>query len=135
MRSARLGSIDSVGSDVGMSRSTSRREEMEAWLAFRETEGLTYRELAEESGINVNTLAYWASRLRREADLSRAGEVSGGEGFVELVVAEDDGGDSAGRASPTPSIEIVSGDLVIRVPAGFDAPTLHEILAVVATRC
>lgn len=59
MRSARLGSIDSVGSDVGMSRSTSRREEMEAWLAFRETEGLTYRELAEESGINVNTLAYW----------------------------------------------------------------------------
>lgn len=44
------------GSLCGMER----RREMERWLALGEREGLTFRELAERSGIPVGTLAWWA---------------------------------------------------------------------------
>jgi len=37
------------------------------WLAVREREHLTYRELSQRSGIPRNTIAYWAWRLRRES--------------------------------------------------------------------
>ena len=36
-------------------------------LRRRERDGLTYRELSEASGIPAGTLAYWSSRLRRDA--------------------------------------------------------------------
>ena len=35
-------------------------------LAEREREGLTMRALSERSGVPVQTLSYWASKLRRE---------------------------------------------------------------------
>ncbi len=43
------------------------REEMEALLVMRESEGLTYRELAEQSGIPIFTLNYWAMKFRKES--------------------------------------------------------------------
>ena len=43
----------------------SRQSEMQYWLALRDREGLTYRELASRSGIPANTLAGWAWRSRR----------------------------------------------------------------------
>ncbi len=45
------------------------REEMEALLAMRKSEGLTYRELAEQSGIPIFTLNYWAMQFRKESQV------------------------------------------------------------------
>ena len=42
------------------------REAMVGLLEEREREGLTMRSLAERSGVPVQTLSYWASKLRRE---------------------------------------------------------------------
>ncbi len=48
------------------------REEMEALLAMRESEGLTYRELAEQSGVPIFTLNYWAMKFRKESQVDAA---------------------------------------------------------------
>ncbi len=42
------------------------REGMEALLATRKREGLTYREVAERSSIPLFTLNYWAMKFRKE---------------------------------------------------------------------
>jgi hypothetical protein len=67
-----------------------RRDEMRRLLGMREREGLTFRELAERSGVPVGTLAFWAWKLRQEAR-SSPGSVSrgGGSQFVELVPVAD----------------------------------------------
>ena len=99
-----------------------RREEIEQLLARKEREGLSYATLAEETGINRNTLASWASRLRREASSDESG-------FVELVVG-DSGDDEDG------AIELVVDDhFVVRVRRGFDAETLARVLASLPRRC
>lgn len=40
-------------------------DEIRELLSRRDREGLTYRELSEESGIPIGTLSYWRARLRR----------------------------------------------------------------------
>jgi len=42
------------------------REVMVGLLDEREREGLTMRALPERSGVPLQTLSYWASKLRRE---------------------------------------------------------------------
>lgn len=64
-----------------MARQRHARSRMEALLARRERRGLTFAQLAAESGVPLTTLCWWSARLRRE----RAGQ-----GFVELVPAADD---------------------------------------------
>ena len=59
-----------------------RRREVQRWLALRDREGLTYRNLSARSGIPANTLAHWAWRLRREERSTRESAP-----FVELVSA------------------------------------------------
>ena len=67
---------------------------MEPWLALREAEGLTLRELAERSGVPFGTLASW-SRNRRLSDE--------GGGFVEAKDAGPPGpGDSRRREHAAP---------------------------------
>jgi hypothetical protein len=65
---------------VGMDR----RDEMRRWLARRERRGLTFRELSEEVGVPVGTLASWAWKLRQDEGCAttRAGR---GPAFVELI--------------------------------------------------
>lgn len=98
-----------------------RRREIERWLALREREGLTFRELAWRSGISAGTLGHWAWRLRREARRER--------GFVELV-----------PSSPPPSaassrVEIVLGnERRVIVDMAVDVEALARLLAVVE-RC
>jgi transcriptional regulator with XRE-family HTH domain len=43
-----------------------RRPDIERLLARRARQGLTFRELSEQSGIPIPTLSYWASKLRNE---------------------------------------------------------------------
>ena len=60
-----------------MARIRRDRTERERWLALRDAEGLTLRELAKRSGIPFGTLASW-TRSRRLED-----EHHGHQGFVE----------------------------------------------------
>lgn len=70
-------------------------------LARRERQGLTFRELSEQTGIPVGTLAFWAWKLRQGSGRAQA-KARRGEGFVELVATgEQDANDGAG------SIEVV----------------------------
>jgi transcriptional regulator with XRE-family HTH domain len=99
--------------------------EIGRWLAVREREGLTYRELAQRSGIRAGTLGHWAWRLRRE----RAEVPKRGRGFVELVTA------TATQEGPSSRVEIVlRGERRVIVDAGIEAEALARVLAAVA-RC
>jgi len=61
-----------------------RRRESGRWLALREREELTFRALAERSGIPVGTLAWWAWRARKEQSSGR-----GSQRFVEVGVVDE----------------------------------------------
>ena len=45
-----------------------RRPDIERLLSRRARQGLTFRELSEESGIPIPTLSYWSSKLRRQEE-------------------------------------------------------------------
>jgi hypothetical protein len=102
-----------------------RREEMRRLLKRREREGLTYAELARESGESARALSWWSWRLRQERDKgARQGRARGGE-FVEVKVSEAEGCGSG--------LELVLGNghrLVIR--PGFDEENLRRLLAVLS---
>jgi hypothetical protein len=56
---------------------------MEAWLARREREGWSLRQLAEQSGIPIGTLSWWSYALRRERGQVGFTEVRAGERRME----------------------------------------------------
>jgi len=90
---------------------------MERLLARRTRQGLTYRELSEETRIPIPTLGYWAAKLRREA-------VEPESRLVEVEVVDD----------PAPiTIESRSG-LRVTVEPDFDLDHLVRVLTAVA-RC
>ncbi len=94
---------------------------MERLLAQKETEGLTYRQLSEQSGVGTPALGYWASKLRRErTDASEAPCFT----RVEIV-------DESVRSSIT--IEVAS--IRLRVEPGFDADHLARVVSTLSTRC
>jgi hypothetical protein len=97
-----------------------RAEEIAALLAYREAEGLTYAELAEETGVAKATLSWWSWRLRRDSQ----------QGFAEVVVGEeaDVGDDSTG-------VSILAGGIAIQIERDFDAGTLAQVLKIVIERC
>ena len=106
-----------------MARDDARRDRIRRLLDRREREGLTFRELAERSGIPAGTLGSWAWKLRQEAAAQED------TGFVELVEAED---------VPTParaSFEIVlehGRRILVRAP--FDESALARLVALLE-RC
>lgn len=84
--------------------------------------GLTAQEFAAKAGLNRHTLLMWSSQLRRER--RRSGPRTRRRGrprFIEL------------QAVPVPGsvLEVVVGDVVVRVPADFDQDGLRRVLAVV----
>ncbi len=93
---------------------------MERLLARRERQGLTFRELSEESGIAVPTLSWWASKLRRESAEPEARLVP-----VEVL---DEGG------SGSVTIELGSG-LRLVVEPGFDAEQLARVVSALSSAC
>ena len=88
-------------------------------LEEREREGLTMRALSERSSVPVQTLSYWASKLRRE----RAGLRS----LVPVDLVED-----AGEGHLTIEVGV---SLRIRVESGFDAAHLLRVVEVLGSRC
>jgi transcriptional regulator with XRE-family HTH domain len=90
---------------------------MRRLLARRERRGLTYGELAEETGVPAHTLSWWAWRLRREEREKIA--------FVELEVAEESG-------EAAIEVELASGHR-LHVSRGFDEGTLRRVVAVLGS--
>jgi hypothetical protein len=101
-----------------------RREQMRRLLERRERYGLTFRELAEQSGESPGTLAWWNHRFRRE----RPGRRS--RGFVELVARGP--AREAGRAD----LEVVLGcGRRIVVGRDFDEAALRRVVAALEGGC
>lgn len=101
-----------------------RRREVQRWLALRDREGLTYRDLSARSGLPANTLAHWAWRLRREERSTRESAP-----FVELVPAQRHEDSAAGR------VEILlRGERRVVVDAAIDPAVLARLLVAIE-RC
>lgn len=102
-----------------------RRQQMQRWLAIRERDGLTYRELSQRVGVSANALAQWAWRLRHDA-AKRSSTVAE---FVELVPS------AAPQDPPSSRVEIVTrSDRRVIVDAQIDVAVLTRILVAVE-RC
>jgi len=84
-----------------------RRREIGRWLALREREGLTFRALAERSGIPSGTLAWWAWRMSREPRPAACAQR-----FVELSEAADMQPRAEVVAPSTDDIELVIDERV-----------------------
>ena len=101
------------------------REQVRRWLAKRDREGLTYRELSVCVGVPANTLCQWAWRFRHESARPAAEEPA----FVQLTSAPSRGTSSSQR------VEIVlrSKRRVI-VDAAMDSAVLTRLLEAIE-RC
>ena len=93
--------------------------------------GLTAKEFAAELAVSPNSLTFWKWKLRRErTEQDRAGSktmkpmVKTAEPkFLQLVATQ---GEVGGAAAP---LEVViRGDIVVRVPPGFDDQMLTRVL-------
>jgi hypothetical protein len=91
------------------------------WLERRHREGLSWRGLAELSGIPIWRLTY-AERKLRAAD-SR---------FVEVAV-RDHATSSSSR--PAPFEVVLESGVRVRVDAEFDAAALRRLLAALSSSC
>lgn len=99
-----------------------RREEMVHLLGRRERQGLTFKALAQESGVPAGTLASWAWRLRQEAlhgEQVRAPRTD----FVELVAGPDAHASLASRLE----IVLIGGRRVV-VPDDVDEDRLVRLV-------
>ena len=106
-----------------MARQVHERRRIEKLLAGRERQGLSFRELSEQSGVPAPTLAWWSAKVRRER-----GRAS--QRFVEVVPA------AGVEASGDERAEIVlrSGrQLVVR--EGIDEQTLQRLVAALEAPC
>lgn len=103
-----------------------RRHEIERLLRRRERQGLTYRELSEESGIPIPTLCWWSKKLKREVvDAAVAADRCE---WVPVEVVEDE---LEGRGA---TIEIALGDKMrLLVPPAASEEHLRRVLRVVAS--
>ena len=101
-----------------------RRSEIERLLARRRRNGLTFRELSEESGIPIPTLSWWSRKLSLESEETDSEEL---QDLVEVEVLDD---------STTPGVEDaiemrLGGDVRIRVPASVTESHLRRVLRAV----
>jgi len=98
---------------------------MERLLRKRERLGLTYRELSEDSGVPIPTLAWWSGKLKCEG--GDAAQVRPCE-LVPVEIVEDDL-EEAGAA-----IEIVVADrLKLLVPPMASEAHLRRVLRAVSS--
>jgi len=130
--------------------SRSNRAEWAKRVERWQDSGLTAKEYAAETGLNASTLSYWKWRLGAEAKSpspsrrgrGQAGEASKTKGtrgrassstkpkrersaqLVELAA-------ELVTASPASMLEVVLGDLCVRVPVSLDDDTLTRVVRAV----
>jgi len=97
--------------------------------AVREVEayaqsGQTAQEWCAQRGVSLSRLRYWRTELRGE---ERVAQVTSGP-FVPIAVREP----CSANAAPTELALKVDSRFELRIPLGFDAPTLERVLRVLA---
>ena len=98
---------------------------MERLLRRRERQGLTYRELSEESGIPIPTLSWWSRKLEQECE--GAATPRGCE-LVAVDVVEDV------QEEEGAAIEIVVGsDLRLLISPTVSEAHLQRVLRAIAS--
>ena len=111
------------------------------WVERWKDSGLTAKEFAAEAGLKASALYYWCAQLsaatREESESRDSSEQSvqsrrtrsakpekrsatRSPGFVELPVAE--------VTSAPAVLELLLGDVRVRVPSGFDEATLTRVV-------
>ena len=101
-----------------------RREQIAAYLAERDREGLSYAELAQRTGVRAATLSWWSWRLRKDG--RRASAFIAVEGVAEPSLS--------GAADSGLVVEMPDG-LRVRVSRDFDADTLARLVSLLRERC
>lgn len=101
----------------GMKGKQRDRAKMERLLARKRREGLTYEELADESGVPASTLARWGSRLGQ------------GRAFVEVETVEEDDQEELELEAAGLEVLLDSGHR-IAIGRDFDAATLKRLVDV-----
>ena len=100
-----------------MQRQRRSHAEMSVLLARRDSEGLTFKQLAAHSGVPLGTLLSWSRKLRKEA----TGPATRDQPFIELA------------AQPTPELELrLPSGATISIRPGFDSALLRELVAALA---
>jgi transposase-like protein len=104
------------------------------WVARWKDSGLTAKEFATEAGLNASTLYNWSAQLSAAARKHSAhrGETAAqsllcatpSPHIIELPVAA--------VASTTAIIELLLGEVRVRVPPGVDEETLTRVLRALA---
>lgn len=107
-------------------------ERVRGWTAS----GLSCREYASGAGIHPTTLSWWRWKLSREGeDLSarrrKTKQVLPAK-FVELELPQP--AEPECSPSPSPAIELVVADTIVRLPASFDEPCLERVLDILEAR-
>ncbi|MCB2157061.1 hypothetical protein KQI84_19460 [bacterium] len=101
-----------------------KRRRWEGILVEQEGSGLSVAAFCRERGVNVQTFHYWKKRLRPKV---REGALPN-RSFQELELVE-----------PAPSghhLEIIVGDVTVRVPPAFAEEDLRRVLSILAaTTC
>lgn len=111
-----------------------KRESREVWAKRVERwkdSDLTAEEFAAEVGVNAGTLKFWKYLLNKESKAAdeqpgrqvrqRRRQVPKAPEFVEVTPRAE---------TVDVPIDVVVGDLVVRVSAGFDEDTLRRILTI-----
>ncbi len=102
-----------------------RRRDIKRLLRKRERQGLTYRELSEDSGVPIPTLSWWSRKLEREGGDSA--QVRPCE-LVPVEIVEDELEDCGA------AIEIVIADrLKLLVPPMASEAHLRRVLRAVSS--
>lgn len=107
-----------------------RARQMRGVLADWQGSGLTLREFAEQRGIPLSTLGWWRQVFRRAGNEDGKGVAA----EHRVVFTEVPLPTNVARTSAVLEIVLPSGHLV-RVPAGADTATLHQVLRTLQTRC
>jgi transposase-like protein len=102
-------------------------EQIAKLLARRERRGLTWFQLASESGVSATTLQWWQRRLRGTKQQRRRKQAS----FVPVAITGP-----AVPALPPAALEVVlHSGASIRVPAEFDPDHLRRVVEVLESGC
>jgi hypothetical protein len=97
-------------------------------LGQLETSGLTLAEFGRRTGIAEKRMRWWRKRLgKRSRSCAKA------LAMVPVRIKVPAAPSSAAPAAPP--IEVVVGDLVVRIPVGFDAETLARLVGVLRPAC
>jgi len=116
-----------------MSRATRAEwvKRVERW----QDSGLTAKEFAAELDVSPSSLTYWKLKLRRERGTGSKADaqaeplpVASAPKFLQLLPTSVDVEDGA-------ALELIlRGGIVVRVPRGFDEPTLARLIGVIGGR-